>query len=178
VRKATEALAAAHRAGVVHRDITASNIFVERDASGDELVKLVDFGAARTPEPGEEIPDGPPGMVLGTPYYMAPEQARGQHTDERTDIYSLGVVLYEVLAGAVPFNDPSIREIVRKHVFEPAPLPRSPHEALPEDLERLVERCLAKEPAERYQSADALLDDLLTIERLFERKGWRKWIPV
>ncbi len=178
-RQVARALGAAHEAGVVHRDMSSSNVFLTRGDDG-EVAKVVDFGAAhllRAPK-HEEVPDGPPGIVLGTPWYMAPEQARGYPCDERTDLYSLGVVLYEMLAGRVPFDDENVREIVRMHVLTPAPAVSSPLEPLPELLEKVVARLLRKDADERYQTAAALVEDLDKVERLMGRSGWRKWLPA
>jgi len=179
IRQVARALAAAHESGVVHRDMSSSNVFLTRGDEGD-VAKIVDFGAAhllRAPK-HEEVPDGPPGIVLGTPWYMAPEQARGYPCDERTDLYSLGVVMFELLAGRVPFDDENVREIVRMQVLTPAPPVTSPLEPLPELLERVVERLLRKDPDERYQTANSLVDDLERVEKLLGRSGWRRWLPA
>ena len=109
---------------------------------------------------------------------MAPEQARGYPCDERTDLYSLGVVMFELLAGRVPFDHENVREIVRMQVLTPAPPVTSPLEPLPELLERVVERLLRKDPDERYQTANSLVDDLERVEKLLGRSGWRRWLPA
>lgn len=175
VRAVATALEAAHGAGVVHRDLTPSNIFT--GIAGDELaVKLVDFGAAALPD--SDVPDGPPGYVLGTPYYMAPEQVQGLATDARCDLYALGVVFYELLTGGVPFEGETPREIAVKHILEAPPVPRSPREAISDELERVVLRLLAKKPADRYQSASSLIADLDRVSTLMSRTGWRRWLPA
>jgi serine/threonine-protein kinase len=172
------ALGAAHKAGVVHRDLSLSNIFVY-GTDEEERVKVVDFGAAHLLGAQREVvPDGPPGIVLGTPWYMAPEQARGLTCDARSDLYSLGVVLFELLSGRAPFDSESVRDVVRQHVVAPPPLVTSPLETLPEQLERVVARLLRKDPAERHQTAAALIEDLEVVERMLSRAGWRRWLPA
>ena len=178
MRQAARALSAAHQHGVVHRDFTPSNIFLE-SIEGTDRVTLVDFGAARVPDPDcENIPDGPPGIVLGTPYYMAPEQARGWEMDARSDIYSLGVVFFEALSGNVPFDGESVKSIVRQHVLDEAPRCTSPNEPLPDELQHLVARCLNKRPEDRFQTASELAEELDRVERMLGRTGWRRWLPT
>ncbi len=147
------ALRCAHAQGIVHRDVKSHNVMVTRDAK----VKLMDFGIARVDGTGIKTQTG---SVLGTPEYMAPEQARTGETSPRTDLYSLGVLLYELATGRLPFtgNDPF--SVAFKHVSEdPAP-PRSVEPGLPEWLERVILKAMAKAPEERYQSAAELERDL------------------
>ncbi len=160
VHTAASALMAAHRAGVTHRDLTPSNIFVEREGH-IEQAKLVDFGAAKmssadSPESSEVRAS----VVFGTPYYMAPEHAQGHRTDARSDIYSLGCCFYEMLTGRVPFHAPSIREILLMHILEPIPTPQTPFGRLPQSVERIVCKMMAKKPEQRYQETRALVADL------------------
>jgi serine/threonine protein kinase len=177
MRRIATALGAAHERGVLHRDVSPSNVFLQRAGDG-ERVKLVDFGTADIVEQGQPaLPDGPPGIVFGTPYYMAPEQAKGIETDHRSDLYSLGVVFFEMLAGEVPFDDETLHGIMGKHVHAPAPPVRSPHEPVPDALVRVVARLLRKDPTERYQSAAELVEDLARVELVLERQGWRRWLP-
>jgi serine/threonine protein kinase len=142
------ALEAAHLRGVVHRDLKPSNVFLTPGGQ----VKIVDFGAALV---GHARRSGrtDAGLVLGSPAYMAPEQALGRATDDRADLYSLGCVLYRMLSGRPPFQAKTLVEVLRLQI-EVAPEPvRSPHGALPVLLVEAVERALAKDPEERFYSA-------------------------
>src|SRR5215470_2114901 len=147
------ALVAAHRVNIVHRDIKPDNIIIRKD---DGLVKVLDFGLAkilaqRTPEAMSVNGEAPlrfktgPGVVMGTVAYMSPEQARGDKVDERTDIWSLGVVLYEIIAGSTPFVADTSNEIISRILSrQPAPpLTRLSHD-VPERLQEIVEKALAK----------------------------------
>jgi serine/threonine-protein kinase len=132
-----EALAAAHALGIVHRDVKPSNIMVASDGSP----RLLDFGLAR----GRGIDMATltkTGMVIGTPAYMSPEQFQSLAADERSDVYSLGVVLFEVLTGRLPFTAPTPMALAVKHLMEPVPEPRALRPELPVWLDRLVLRCL------------------------------------
>ncbi|HVF47211.1 MAG TPA: protein kinase [Pyrinomonadaceae bacterium] len=163
------ALSAAHSAGLVHRDIKPENIMLRDDG----IAKVLDFGLVKLTENRKNIADSAdatrvktdPGMVMGTASYMSPEQARGKDTDARTDIWSLGVVLYEMLAGDSPFagetaND-SIAVILTK---DPRPLSHS----VPHELQRFVRRALQKDPEERYQTVKDFLHDLQDLKRELE----------
>jgi len=156
-----EALEAAHEKGVVHRDLKPDNIFVvKRD--GDDFVKVLDFGVAKLRDSGDHH-ETTSGMILGTPHYMAPEQALGKTVDRLADVWAAGVVLYEVLAGAVPFTAPSFVELVmRIREQPPKPLPpKTPRgERIPPALAAVVMRCLEKKPADRYRSMAALAEAL------------------
>ncbi|MGH9592353.1 MAG: protein kinase domain-containing protein, partial [Bryobacteraceae bacterium] len=147
-----EALAAAHDTGITHRDLKPENILLTPEGR----TKILDFGLAqmvKPPVPGEaqEVRTVTnPGIPMGTPGYMAPEQVRGQAADHRADIFSLGVILYELLAGKPAFEGPSALEVMHAIVAEePAELP----ENVPDGLRRIVKRCLEKRPAQRYQAA-------------------------
>ncbi|RMH40270.1 MAG: serine/threonine protein kinase [Deltaproteobacteria bacterium] len=169
------ALAAAHGAGVVHRDMSASNVFL---VDYDE-VKVVDFGAARTLDGSDaDVPDGPEGTVLGTPAYMAPEQARGLECGPAADLYSLGCILFEMLSGKPPFDGDKAVDVARKHVVAPAPPVTSPMDELPQPLVDLVAKLLRKRPEQRYRSAAELAAELGRVEQLLARTGWRKWLPA
>jgi serine/threonine-protein kinase len=154
-RGVASALSVAHRNGIVHRDLKPQNIMVARDSEGNESPKLLDFGIAKTLEPDSPALTST-GMVLGTPHYMSAEQAKGMPADQRSDIYALGVILYEMLVGEVPFDDKSIPSILVKHLTEPPRPPSSLRGDIPKEVETLVLRCLEKDPDRRFQSADEL----------------------
>jgi eukaryotic-like serine/threonine-protein kinase len=154
-RGVASALSVAHRNGIVHRDLKPQNIMVSRDSEGNESPKLLDFGIAKTLEPDSPALTST-GMVLGTPHYMSAEQAKGMPADQRSDIYALGVILYEMLVGKVPFDDKSIPSILVKHLTEPPRPPSSLRGDIPRAVETLVLRCLEKDPDRRFQSADEL----------------------
>lgn len=154
-----KALALAHREGIVHRDLKPQNIMVFRDSEGNEIPKLLDFGIAKTFEPSSPALTST-GMVLGTPHYMSAEQAKGLPADQRSDLYALGVILYEMLVGKVPFDDTSIPQILIKHLSEPPKPPSAMGANIPKELEAVVLRCLEKEPDDRYQNAEALMSAL------------------
>ena len=146
----TKALGFAHREGVIHRDIKPDNILF--DDHGNAVV--ADFGIARAAS-GYAEQTGT-NVVVGTPHYFSPEQARGRPVDGRSDVYSLGVTLYRAATGTLPFEGADWYEIARRHVEEPPPRPQRLNPALSNEMEAIILRCLAKEPAERFQSADDL----------------------
>jgi eukaryotic-like serine/threonine-protein kinase len=155
------ALGFAHREGVVHRDIKVDNILF--DEHGNAIV--ADFGIARAVS--NYIQQTGTNMVVGTPQYFSPEQARGQQLDGRADIYSLGVTLYRSAAGVLPFTGEDWYEIARQHVEERPVRPRVHNPQLSRDVERVILRCLEKDPAARYQTGEALCQALagLSLER-------------
>jgi eukaryotic-like serine/threonine-protein kinase len=162
-RGVASALSVAHRNGIIHRDLKPQNIMVARDSDGNESPKLLDFGIAKTLEPDSPALTST-GMVLGTPHYMSAEQAKGMPADQRSDIYALGVILYEMLVGKVPFDDKSIPSILVKHLTEAPRPPSSLRGDIPREVETLVLRCLEKDPDRRFQSADELARALVQRE--------------
>ncbi len=158
------ALDYAHKQGVVHRDIKPSNILI--DQNGEPL--LTDFGIAKMIQGSGATQLTGTGMVLGTPAYMSPEQAKGISIDGRSDIYSLGVVLYELLTGQQPYQAETPLGVVFKHVSEPLPPPRSINPKVAEPLERVVIKAMAKEPAQRYLTAGEMEQALQSALREIE----------
>ncbi len=167
------ALSAAHEAGIMHRDIKPENVMLRRDG----IIKVLDFGLAKLTEPSSSDVDTQAatvaggrtesGVVMGTPRYMSPEQARGEKVDARTDIFSLGVMLYEVIAGRAPFAGASTSEVIAAILRDEPPLLSE----APPALERIISRALCKDRTERYQTAKTLLDDLNQLkERLLVEK--------
>src|SRR6187549_964461 len=156
-RQILSALRFAHRNGIVHRDIKPHNVLV--DPQGH--VKVTDFGIARAgaSQMTEE------GSIIRTAQYLSPEQARGTQVDQRSDLYSLGIVLYEMLTGTVPFTGDSPVEIAMKHLSAVPPSLREKRPEMPQSLELVVLRALAKDPAARYQSADEMDADLERVAR-------------
>ena len=153
------AIAAAHAHGVVHRDLKPENIC--RTPSG--VVKVLDFGLARV----ESLTDARvtrTGTVVGTPAYMSPEQARGREVDFRTDLFSLGVVFYELVAGRNPFEAATVTATLANLIEMEAPPLQTVRADCPAELDRIVALCLRKDPAERYESAERLVDDLTRLE--------------
>jgi eukaryotic-like serine/threonine-protein kinase len=157
LRDVARAIHAAHKSGLIHRDLKPGNVLVGRDDAGDLHPWVVDFGLALDQDqPGLTRT----GMISGTPAYLSPEQAQGLPLDGRSDLYSLGVVLYELLAGRTPFDGPNpAGMLVRLLQEEPEPLRRLAP-AVPRDLETIAMKCLEKDPARRYGSARELADDL------------------
>lgn len=163
------ALAAAHARGVVHRDMKPDNVFLQRTADG-EIVKIVDFGIAQLRTPEEAAHSEPrrrrltkTGMIFGTPEYMAPEQAGGRQADHRVDIYAVGVILYEMFSGAVPFTGDSFIAVLSAAVHEPPPLLSAvnPDLRISADLQSVIMQALAKKPGDRFASMNDLTTAIL-----------------
>ncbi|MBY0579943.1 MAG: serine/threonine protein kinase [Burkholderiales bacterium] len=148
-----EGLAYAHEHNIVHRDIKPSNIMILRSG----LVKITDFGIARIPSSSVKTLTG---MVLGSPQYMSPEQVSGKGTDQRTDIFSLGIVLYEMLTGKPPFTGENVHAIMFQIMNSNPPPPKSLNPESPQIMDYIVAKALAKNADERYQSARQIADDL------------------
>ena len=156
------ALDAAHEKGVVHRDMKPQNVLLE--SSGD--VKIMDFGIARVADMKGMTSTG---TVMGTPDYMSPEQAQGLEMDHRTDIYSTGVVLFEIFTGKLPFIADAPLAVLNKHVRELPPKPTSLNPNIPPELERILLKVLAKNPEQRYQKIQELYDELDRISVMLSR---------
>jgi len=153
-RQICRGLEAAHEQGIIHRDIKTQNVLI--DHKGE--VKLMDFGIARMAEAKEGMTQA--GLIVGTPHYMSPEQVQGKQLDPRSDVYSMGVLIYEMLAGRKPFLSSSLTGVLTAHIME-APQPLI--ELRPEigrEINAIVMRCLAKDPKDRYKDAGVLLQDL------------------
>jgi tetratricopeptide (TPR) repeat protein/TolB-like protein len=156
-KQVAEGLAEAHDLGVIHRDLKPQNIMVEKEGNA----KIMDFGIARSLRTAGMTTEG---MIIGTPEYMAPEQVEGQEADQRTDIYALGAILFEMVTGRVPFEGDSPLSVAYKHKNEIPIAPRKLNAEIPEPLSGLILRCLEKEKDDRYQNADEVLADLVRIE--------------
>jgi len=153
-----EGLAEAHRLGVVHRDLKSSNIMIDKEGN----VRIMDFGLARSLE-AKGITRA--GTMIGTPEYMSPEQVEGKETDQRSDIYSLGVILYEMATGRVPFEGETLLSIVMKHKSEAPKNPKEVNAQIPEGLSQLILKCMEKDKEKRYQDAKELISELTKIEK-------------
>ena len=156
-KQVCDGLAEAHRLGTIHRDLKPQNIMVDEDGNA----RIMDFGIARSLR-GKGITGA--GVMIGTPEYMSPEQVEGKEVDERSDIYSLGVILFEMVTGRVPFEGDTPFTIGVKHKSEQPRNPRELNAHIPEDLSRLILRCLEKDKTKRFQAAEELLADLEKVE--------------
>jgi serine/threonine-protein kinase len=157
LRQVCGALREAHAAGLIHRDIKPSNIFAARRGGMDDVAKLLDFGLVLPVSASGPAHLSEEGKILGTPLFMSPEQATGGHDlDARSDIYSLGAVAYFLLTGRPPFNDGGAIGVMIAHARDPVVPPSELIPGLPEDLDRVVLRCLSKDPASRYPDAASL----------------------
>ncbi|HQR37405.1 MAG TPA: bifunctional serine/threonine-protein kinase/formylglycine-generating enzyme family protein [Blastocatellia bacterium] len=161
------AIEEAHRKGIVHRDLKPDNIWLLTRDDIDDQVKVLDFGIAKLKTQGPQSSNlTQQGMVVGTPHYMSPEQCRGEELDSRSDIYALGVILYEMLTGDVPFRAPTPVGVVLKHANElPKPL-REQNPSIPEPVERVVMKALEKDAAKRQPSAAELGRELIDAIRM------------
>lgn len=168
-------LSAAHASGIVHRDMKPENVFLQPNKFGFDDVKVVDFGIAKMREISEHASVNPPapsptgdrdrritkaGSIFGTPEYMAPEQAAGREVDHRADLYAVGVILYEMLTGRVPFSGDGMIETLTKHITEAVRPPRQLNPNISPALEATILKALAKTPAERQANMDALAEQL------------------
>ncbi len=157
-KQVCEGLAEAHRLDVVHRDLKPGNIMIDKDGNA----KIMDFGIARSLTGAGTTAEG---MIIGTPEYMSPEQVEGKPADQRADIYALGVILFEMVTGRVPFEGETALAVAHKHKYESAPDPRALNPELPAALSRLILRCLEKDRDKRCQTAKEALSELIKIEK-------------
>lgn len=151
---ACRALEATHAACLVHRDVKPANLM----RTADGTVKLADFGLAKDADSQKALTAA--GGILGTPHYMSPEQCRGEHVDHRSDLYSLGATYYALLAERPPYDSGMAMQVLFAHCSAPVPDPRAIHSEIPEQCAQIIQRAMAKEPIDRYQSAREMLDDL------------------
>jgi serine/threonine-protein kinase len=176
------ALEAAHRLGIVHRDLKPDNIFLTEHGLEEDFVKILDFGAAKLSHLGVDkgFHRTQTGMLVGTPEYMAPEQAAGAKLDQRADLYALGVLMYEMLTGQRPFLGKSIVETLTLHATHTPPRPSTlPHLPfrIPRAMDDLIMRLLEKDPADRPRSADAVAGILRRMaDRPRRRRLRRAWL--
>jgi serine/threonine protein kinase len=153
VGQVAAALGHAHRQGIIHRDVKPSNVMMD-----GQWALLTDFGLARMAEALVELTGS--GIGIGTPAYMSPEQGRGLAVDHRSDIYSLGIILFEMLTGQIPHNADTPFAVVFRRITEPLPMPRTLNPGIPEDVEQVVLKALATEPAHRFEAADEMAQAL------------------
>lgn len=163
LRQAAKALRVVHAAGIVHRDIKPSNLFLA-EQQGEAVLKMLDFGIAKTPDEGGATTSA--GLLLGSPAYMSPEQARGQRVDARSDLWSLAAVLYRMLTGRAPFEGPSSGDILVRLCTEDVAPPSSAAPHLGPEVDRFFRRALARDPDGRFQDVDELLAAAETLAEL------------
>jgi serine/threonine-protein kinase len=164
VLQCCRALSATHAKGIVHRDIKPENIFLTKRDGVDDFVKIVDFGIAKMSDietdgaPGRKLTKT--GMIFGTPEYMSPEQAAGKELDHRVDVYALGIILYECLAGRVPFEGDTFMGVLTQHLFAELPpiAEMNPQAKVSRELELVIRKALAKDPDDRYQDTEELAE--------------------
>jgi Tol biopolymer transport system component/tRNA A-37 threonylcarbamoyl transferase component Bud32 len=174
LRQIGQALDYAHRQGIIHRDVKPSNVLIAEGHTqapgGENWALLADFGLARMVESSSQLTKS--GVGVGTPAYMSPEQGQGIRVDARSDLYSLGVVLYEMLTGRVPYEAETPMAVVLKHITAPLPMPRSLNPAFPEAAERVILKAMAKNPGDRFQTAQEMVEALARALEETTMLGW------
>lgn len=180
MKQTLSALAEAHDLGIIHRDLKPENILLTNFRGEPDFVKILDFGIAKILEENEygdsntidEMPLTQTGIVYGTPYYLSPEQARADELDTRTDIYSLGCILYELMTGQKPFDGKTASEVVRMQAFEdPTPARSIAPQRLSKTMSDIIERAMAKDREERFGSAMEMFDALMVREQELLKEG-------
>jgi eukaryotic-like serine/threonine-protein kinase len=180
VQQVCRALQRAHDAGIVHRDLKPENIFIVHE-DDDEVAKVLDFGIAKMKDPSDHAVSSSTktGAVLGTPYYMSPEQARGLRTiDHRTDLWSLGVIVYKCITGKLPFDGESLGDLLVKICTAPLPIPSHTLPGLPVSFDAWFARALDRDPNQRYSTATELADSLAYACGVSVRRGPMSSLPT
>ncbi len=162
VKQLCDALGAAHLIGIVHRDLKPDNVYLIKRGQDVNFVKVLDFGIAKVGGSSSKLTRA--GQVFGTPHYMSPEQCAGSGVDHRTDIYAIGIMLYEMVTGRVPFDADNLMGILTKHLYEEPIRPSQLRPDCPPELEAIILRCIAKQQDIRYQHCSELADDLSRLE--------------
>ena len=170
-------LQAAHTAGVIHRDLKPSNVFLVKQSDGTRYLKLLDFGLAKQSFDGHSAQTSA-AMVTGTPDYMSPEQARGAEVSPRTDLYSLGVMAFEMITGTIPFRGTTPMDVLIQHVQSPPPKPSSKVDGIPQSLEDLVLSLLEKDPTARLAPTEKVRSELRVIQRELMNSATRLGTPL
>jgi serine/threonine-protein kinase len=157
-----DAVAEAHALGVVHRDLKPANLFVLTRPNGSHLLKVLDFGISKVLDPRMQSGVTHTSTIMGSPFYMSPEQLRStRDVDVRSDIWALGVILYELLAGGTPFQGDTMPELIHRTIYEPPPPLREARPDVPPELELAIAKCLEKDPARRFQTVGELAGSLV-----------------
>src|SRR5690606_28143804 len=173
LKQTLSALAEAHDIGIIHRDLKPDNILLTEYRGETDFVKVLDFGIAKVkdPEGGPQQKLTQAGVVYGTPEYLSPEQPQALELDQRSDIYSLGCILYEMVTGHVPFKAPTAVNILMMHVYEETPRPSTKYSNISPRMEQIILKAMSKKPEERYQTAMAFFNELLELEKELIAKG-------